>query len=66
VATEGKIRVGITDDYLDTTVVEQTDGLLAHREAVVIADPEHAERVVVLPIWAYDEDDDFIFLLSYI
>ena len=38
--TEGTIEVTATGDLLDTTKVTQTDGAVAHREAVVIADPE--------------------------
>jgi len=38
--TEGKILVGGTQDHLDTTEVTQTDGTVAQREAVVVADPE--------------------------
>ena len=38
--TEGKIHVGGTLEDLDTTVVTQTDGGPAHREAVFVADPE--------------------------
>lgn len=37
---EGTIEVTTTGDKLDTAVVEQTDGTLAHREAVVLTDPE--------------------------
>ena len=37
---EGNIQVGNTDKLLDTTVVEQTDGADAHREAVFVGDPE--------------------------
>lgn len=37
--TEGLLPVGTTLKNLDTTIVEQTDGTPAHREAVVIADP---------------------------
>lgn len=37
--TEGVIPVGDTGLDLDTTVVEQTDGTVAHREAVTITDP---------------------------
>ncbi len=38
--TEGTIEVTTTGDKLDTTKVTQTDGTVAHREAVAIADPE--------------------------
>ncbi len=41
--TEGNINVGDTGKKLDTVVVEQTDGTEAHREAVVITDPEKLE-----------------------
>jgi len=37
---EGRLQVGVKDTFLDTSVVEQTDGEDAHREAVVITDPE--------------------------
>ncbi len=37
---EGRLKVGVTDDFLDTTEVTQTDGTKAQREAVVITDPE--------------------------
>lgn len=37
---EGFLEVKDTDEVLDTTVIEQLDGTEAHREAVVIADPE--------------------------
>lgn len=47
--TEGRVRVAPTGDELDTTVVTQTDGTKAHREAVVITDPETlAARAAVL------------------
>lgn len=39
--TEGSLRVGNTEDKLDTTVVTQSDSTLAHREIVVLADPEN-------------------------
>jgi len=38
--TEGNLDVGDTGEKLDTTVVEQTDGTDAHREAVILTDPE--------------------------
>lgn len=38
--TEGKIEVGNTNEYLDTTKVTQTDGGTAHREVVTVGDPE--------------------------
>ena len=38
--TEGTLPVGDTGKNLDTTVVEQTDGTEAHREAVILTDPE--------------------------
>jgi len=39
---EGQIPIGVTNRVLDTTVVTQTDGTLAHREAVTITDPATA------------------------
>lgn len=39
-ATEGKLPVGESGEDLDTTIVEQTDGSLTHREAIVLTDPE--------------------------
>ncbi len=38
--TEGRLRVGTSDESLSTTKIKQTDGETAHREEVVIADPE--------------------------
>jgi len=39
---EGNLPIGaITDKVLDTSVVTQTDGTEAHRESVVITDPEN-------------------------
>jgi len=38
--TEGAIDVGTTGEKLDTTKVTQTDETTAHREAVVLTDPE--------------------------
>lgn len=47
-ATEGWLPVGPTDNRLDTTKLDQTDGTEVHREAVVLADPETlAARTVV-------------------
>ena len=43
---EGKLPVGPTDQSLDTTVIEQSDGAEAHREVVVLADPETREAYV--------------------
>lgn len=37
---EGKLQVGVSDKYLDTTTVTQADGGTTHREVVVLADPE--------------------------
>ena len=37
---EGALPVGSTDIYLDTTIVNQTDGNPVHREVVVLGDPE--------------------------
>jgi hypothetical protein len=37
---EGRLQVGISTEFLDTTIVEQSDGSEAHREGVFIGDPE--------------------------
>lgn len=39
---EGTLPVGTTGDLLDTTIVTQDSALVAHREAVFLADPEIA------------------------
>ena len=38
---EGTIKVTTTGDELDTAVIEQADGTMAHREAVHLADPKN-------------------------
>lgn len=37
---EGRLKVGVTDKFLDTTIVEQAGGAEAHREGVFVGDPE--------------------------
>jgi hypothetical protein len=39
-ATEGKLQVGVKDEYLDTVEVTQTDGQVTHREMVSVGDPD--------------------------
>ncbi len=66
--TEGTLPVGITDKHLDTTIVEQTDGTEAHREVVVLGDPEeglaslaNAIRVPGLALPVADESSRAIY-----
>lgn len=48
--TEGAIPVTGTDFKLDTTRVTQTDGTIADREAVIIADPDDNDARISLEI----------------
>ena len=55
--TEGALGVGETTSFLDTTIVTQDDGTLAHREGVFLGDPEHADRrLLVKPVPSADDN----------
>lgn len=48
---EGTLPVNPTDKRLDTAVIQQKDGQDAHREAVVLGDPELADYRAAMMRW---------------
>ena len=45
---EGFLPVGLSNKNLDTAIIEQADGTKAHRESVVITDPENTDARVTI------------------